>query len=102
MSHEPQAIDSRHLVIVGIVMLVSTVTVLGVCFLIWRTWAASEPLPVQPVGQPRLQARPASDLAAFRRQQAAQDRWEWVDERHATARVPVERAMRLMTREPPR
>lgn len=102
MSHEPQALDSRRLVIVAGVMLVSTVFVLVVCFLIWQSWAASEPLPVRPVDQPRLQAQPAGDLAAFQREQAAQDRWEWVDERHTTARVPIERAMRLMTREPAR
>jgi hypothetical protein len=102
MSHEPQALDSRRLRIVAGVMLASTVFVLAVCFVIWRSWAASEPMPARAAGQPRLQAQPARDLAAFQREQAAQDRWEWADERHTAARVPIERAMRLMTREPAR
>jgi hypothetical protein len=102
MSHEPQGLDSRRLGTLGAIMALSTAMVLAICFLIWRGWVASDPLPANRPGQPALQAHPSRDLTAFRREQAAQDRWKWVDKEHTVARVPVERAIRIMTREPPR
>lgn len=45
---------------------------------------------------PRLQVTPADELATFRRlQQETLDTWEWSDSRHATARIPVSRAIEI-------
>jgi hypothetical protein len=49
---------------------------------------------------PRLQARPADDLAALRaREDAALSAWGWSDRRAGLARVPIERAMELVVEE---
>jgi hypothetical protein len=102
MSHEPQGLDSRRLGLTGVILALSTAFVLAACFVLWKGWVASAPRPVDRSAEPALQTRPTRDLATFRREQAAQDRWEWVDKEHTVARVPVERAMRIMAREPSR
>ena len=66
--------------------------------------AADPPLPKLPearqpyeVKGPRLQADPPADMAALRAaEEEALNRWEWTDENNGVARVPIERAMKLL------
>ena len=47
--------------------------------------------------EPRLQARPAADLARLReREDAELEGWSWADRKAGLARIPIERAMDLL------
>ncbi|MET0256117.1 MAG: hypothetical protein ABWZ85_04480 [Luteibacter sp.] len=102
MSHEPQNLHARGIAWSGVAIGVSACLVMAICFVLWKDWAASEPQPARFPAAPRLQATPASDLDAYRQAQARRDGWGWVDREHRIARVPVDRAMQLMAREPKR
>lgn len=56
---------------------------------------AGRPVVLSPVPPaPRIQARPAEELAALRRQEDERlSGWGWADRRAGLARVPIERAM---------
>jgi hypothetical protein len=52
----------------------------------------------KPVG-PEMQPVPAADMREFRAQeQAALERWQWVDPSRGIAEVPIERAMELVAK----
>lgn len=52
---------------------------------------------VQLPPEPRLQADPVRDLAAFRAdEEARMEAWGWADQSKGLARVPVDRAMELI------
>jgi hypothetical protein len=48
---------------------------------------------------PRLQVAPVADLGTYRHANTPAGEWQWVDETHRTARIPVDRAMRIMAKE---
>lgn len=70
--------------------------VLVIGYLLWNDWAASAPQVAHVPRAPRLQPAPRDDLQAYRSEQARHDTWQWMDAEHRVARVPVDRAMRLM------
>lgn len=50
--------------------------------------------------EPRLQANPSTDLEQFRRsEEAILDSYGWADKANGFARVPIERAMRMLVEE---
>lgn len=102
MSHEPQGLASGRLALAGVILAAGTLLVLILCFFLWRSHVSRSPAVATYPAQPRLQPRPARDLATFRREQKNEDIWGWVDRQHGVARIPVERAMQLMARETPR
>jgi hypothetical protein len=98
MSHESQNLAVHRLRRLALLLAGSTVVVLVTCFFLWRGWVTA-PVPSHRPDEPRLQAEPRRDLDLFRRRQRNADQWGWVDREHGIARIPVERAMRLMAKE---
>lgn len=99
MSHEPQNLHTRAIAWSGVIIGASACVVMAICFLLWKDWAASDPQPAHFPAAPTLQATPDSDLASYRKTQDRRDGWGWVDKEHGVARIPVDRAMRLMAKE---
>jgi len=97
MSHEPQQLASGRLARLAGILAGSAVLVLVACFVLWRAWVTAPP-PASRPGEPELQAQPRRDLETFRRHQRNANEWGWVDREHGIARIPVERAMQLMTK----
>ncbi len=61
--------------------------------------AAPRGTAVSIAGPVRLEPDPAQDIARFRAEKARQiDSYEWLDREHNFARIPIERAMTLLTR----
>jgi hypothetical protein len=100
-------IDLKGIVNVGVWLAVVTVAAFGASWFFYRGLASYErkaldraPSPMREANLPRppagplLQASPEGELAAFRRaEQAKLTSWGWVDQPHAVAHVPVERAI---------
>lgn len=99
MTHQPQDLDTRRIVIAGAVLVGTAALVLLVAFLLWRSWAPPSPSWVQRPPAPRPQRDASHDLASFRRAQRNADHYGWVDREHGIARISVERAMRIMAAE---
>lgn len=101
MSHQRQDLDTRRIAWSGATLLAALLVVLVVCFVLWRSWVPPVPENVHRPPEPRLQPDPTRDLAAYRHAQRNADYWGWVDREHGIARIPVERAMELMAKQPP-
>lgn len=97
---EPASIDSRRVLRVGAAVFA---TAIGLCAVLYW-WVHVKVIPpaaelrtsasIPPV--PRLQAHPERDLESLREaEQRRLDGYEWLDEQHAAARIPVTRAMEL-------
>jgi hypothetical protein len=103
--HEPSRIAVQRVLGVGAVLAVGViVTVIAVCLVLQhrleparaRFNAASAVIPPAP----RLQPRPAADLAELRAQkQALLEGWGWTDRTRQFARIPIERAMAIYARQ---
>ncbi len=51
--------------------------------------------PASSFPEPRLQARPSADMAAFKARETAElNSYGWVDRQHGVVHVPIEQAMR--------
>jgi len=102
--HESSAIATRRILAVGAVLGIAVcVVVVAVSLSLRHVFAPARsaalsgaPLPPPP----RLQANPATDLAATRaRERALLQSWQWTDPGHRFARIPIERAMELYARQ---
>ncbi|HEY4294230.1 hypothetical protein [Luteibacter sp.] len=98
MTHEPQGLATRRLASLAALLAGSTMVVLVACFFLWRGWVTA-PVPSPRAGEPKLQPEPRRDMEMFRRRQRNANEWGWVDRERGVARIPVERAMRLMAKE---
>lgn len=98
MNHEPQGLATRRLARLAALLAGSTVAVMVACFFLWRGWVTA-PVPSPRPGEPKLQTEPRRDLEMFRRRERNANEWGWVDREHGIARIPIERAMRLMADE---
>ncbi|WP_036141465.1 hypothetical protein [Luteibacter sp. 9135] len=96
MSHEPQNLSARRIAIAGASLALAVLVVLAICHVMAAQWASSPEALASLPPQPRLQALPGRDLAGQRDAAAQRDGWAWQDPEHRVARVPVERAMRIM------
>jgi hypothetical protein len=99
MSHEPQNLASRTLIVAGSVLAAFAFLVLAVCMLLDRQWIVPDANVAHYPARPRLQVTPSNDLDTFRKEQRNTEIWGWVDADHRVARIPVARAMQLMAKE---
>jgi hypothetical protein len=99
MSHEPQNLASRQLIIAGAVLALGAALALAACLLLRHSWIVPDNREAHLPSSPRLQVTPSNDLQTFRNQQASNTGWGWVDADHRVARIPVARAMQLMAKE---
>lgn len=102
--HESSAIAVRRVLLVGATLaLAVTLVVIAVSLALGprlaparRAALSATPLPPAP----RLQAQPATELAAVRqRERALLEVWGWADAEHRFARIPIERAMQIYARQ---
>ena len=102
--HESAAIPMRRLLAIGAIVLAVLLLSLVVIRFSLSRWitphhreVVARTTVVPP--PPRLQADPASDIAALDTQKSALlDAWQWTDPQHHFARIPIERAMQLYVR----
>lgn len=99
MSHEPQNLASRKLIIAGGVLIAGALLVLVICVVLDRLWITPDAKVAHYPTGPRLQVTPSRDLDTFRKEQKNTEIWGWVDADHRVARIPVARAMQLMAKE---
>jgi hypothetical protein len=99
-AHESYAVAARRLHWIAAILATSLVAVVLVMYLLAHTWLQTNEPPHGAVPPPpRLQADPATDLAAERaREQAQLDGYAWVDRDAGIARIPVDRAMDILAR----
>lgn len=108
--HESMDIHVRRVLLTGIGLVVLLVAAFCVCaLLIGRLADTSPPTAVQvppenwqrTISIPDVQPNQAYQLRHARRQQQLQlSQYAWVDEDHAFARIPIERAMQLLDQHP--
>ena len=99
--HEPSAIAVRRVLVIGAILALVVLTSVVVLHSVLRDWVmprhaelALRPDVIPP--EPRVQALPQDDLAAFRAQkEALLSHYVWIDASHAYARIPIARAMRI-------
>jgi hypothetical protein len=100
--HEPGDVGARPIVLVAaglvaILLLVAAAS-LGSYRLLHPDRAGGPPAAPAAVPAPRLQSAPASDLTALRRQKDAMlGEYRWIDRRGGVVRIPIDRAMQLMS-----
>jgi hypothetical protein len=99
MSHEPQHLASRKLIVAGATLMTCTALVLVICLFLDRHWIVPDAQLAHYPAAPRLQPAPSRDLETFRTEQGNTQVWGWVDRDHRVARIPVSRAMQLMAKE---
>lgn len=102
-AHESYAVAAGKLHWIAAIMAAVLVGIVVTMYLLFRAWFVAVPLEsvarIPP--SPRLQADPASDLASERRREEARlAAYRWVDRDAGVARIPIERAMRLLSRRP--
>ena len=100
-THEPNVVAARKLHWIIVALGAGLVAIMLLMYLLAHTWLKTSEPPITAIPpQPRLQSRPAVDLAAERaREQALLDSYGWVDRDAGVARIPVERAMELLVRD---
>jgi hypothetical protein len=103
---EPTDVDVRSVAalgaLLGLVVVICAIAVLALTA--WLTRGQTKPdgpitssRPLQQFASPRLQAEPADELAAFKREKARKlQRYAWVDREHGVVQIPIERAMERM------
>jgi hypothetical protein len=100
--HEPGDVDARPIILVAaglaaILVLVAAAS-LGSYRLLRPDRAGETPAAPAEVPAPRLQSAPASDLVALRRQKNAMlDEYRWIDRQGGVVRIPIDRAMQLLS-----
>ena len=99
--HEPSGIAVKRIVAIGAILAVSlTAMALVIVLVLHQLIEPARSRSHEHVGAipppPRLQAHPATDLAALRLRERTQlESWGWSDERAQLAHIPIERAMAL-------
>lgn len=98
-SHESYEVFAGRLHWIGALVAASLIGILWLMYGLAHTWLA--PLPriehVQPPVRPRLQPYPQIELQAVRtREREALRQYQWVDQSHGIARIPIERAMEII------
>jgi hypothetical protein len=99
-AHESYAVAARRLHWVAAILAASLTAIVLLMYVLAHTWLqTTESAPGAIPPEPRLQSDPSSDLAAERtREQAQLDGYAWVDRDAGIARIPVDRAMDILTR----
>lgn len=98
--HEPDRVNGHALRRVAGIGLAALLTVLAASYAYWRHLFPPPPVTTVLPPQPRLQTHAPQDLAQLRAaQQARLQRYAWNDGSHATAQVPIERAMQLLAQQ---
>jgi hypothetical protein len=109
--HERSDVSVSGVFLFGLVLIVSAVII---HFIVWgmmhyftkREAQSGRPLPTfvvrppraQTIPEPRLQVSPQEDLQSMRAEEdAILDHYDWVDQQTQIVRIPVERAMQLLT-----
>jgi hypothetical protein len=113
VSHERRDVDLRRVLRAGAGVLALLLFALGFVWGLWGTLERRRAARDQPVSRlaerlgrrtppaPRLQAQPIDDLRALRAWEDERlEAWAWVDREAGLARIPIERAMALLAREP--
>jgi hypothetical protein len=100
--HESQEPSLRGLTVASLVLAGAIVVAVGVCLgLVALFGGFQRPLARaehHPMPEPRLQPHPLSDRARYdERQRAKLTRYVWVDRGGGIVRIPVARAMRILT-----
>lgn len=98
-AHESYAVAASRLHWIALIMLLSLAAVVATMYLLFKLWLSNAPAisAAQLPPAPRLQAHPVGDLAAERAREHQQlDSYAWKDATHATARIPIDRAMQLL------
>lgn len=98
-AHESYAVAAGKLHWIAAIMAAVLVAIVMTMYLLFRAWLAAAPLEtvtqIPPI--PRLQPHPARDLASERdREQARLSGYRWMDRDAGVARIPIERAMRVL------
>lgn len=99
-AHESYAVAARRLHWVAVILAGSLAGIVLLMYVLAHTWLRTNPSLIGTVPpQPRLQANPAADLAAERRREEGMlEGYAWVDRKRGIARIPVRRAMDILTR----
>jgi hypothetical protein len=100
-AHESYAVAARRLHGIAAILGGSLVGIVLLMYALAHTWLRTTSPPIGTVPpQPRLQADPATDLAAERRREEGMlEGYAWVDRGRGVARIPVRRAMEILARD---
>jgi hypothetical protein len=105
--HERRDVEVRRLVLFGVGLTVTVGLSLIAMWLLFAYFASHQPpgTPASPLAAaheipptPRLQVTPQADLAQMRRaEDAVLNSYGWVDRKAGTVRIPMDRAIELLT-----
>ncbi|MEI7035329.1 hypothetical protein [Fulvimonas yonginensis] len=101
-AHESYAVAAGTLHWAAVILALSLLAIVLAVYMWARPSLSEGGQPVRPIPpQPRLQADPAADIATVRALQRARlESYQWMDEGHTVARIPIERAMALLAASP--
>lgn len=96
-AHEKTDLQPKYVLYFAIALVV---TGAAIFVAIWWMFHTFEPEPArlerQPVPEPRLQINPQGDLEKLQRQEEEMlSTYGWIDRNQGTARIPIDRAMKL-------
>ncbi|MFP3559387.1 hypothetical protein SB861_53575 [Paraburkholderia sp. SIMBA_049] len=105
-SHAPNEVSVRGIVWGGVAIAVGIMLVAVAAWLLWHWWGA--PSGARPYGGPNtrnvpkvtppgLQSAPLQERAQYQAEKRKLlESWQWLDQQHGIARIPIEEAMRIM------
>ncbi|MBP0588325.1 hypothetical protein J8I87_01025 [Paraburkholderia sp. LEh10] len=105
-SNAPNQVSVRGVVWGGAAIAISIVLVVVAAWLLWQWWGAPSGAPphgarnagsVTQVPPPALQGSPRQERAHYQAEKRKLlESWQWIDQQHGIARIPIEEAMRIM------
>lgn len=96
---EPASVATRPVLVIALGFL-GFVALSLMALRTYYAWSVREPVvsPPRAFAQPQLQSNPRADLARLQTEQAGRlQGYAWVDRADGVARIPIERAMQLLS-----
>ncbi|CAD6561294.1 hypothetical protein ACFQ3P_37835 [Paraburkholderia sabiae] len=102
----PNEVSVRGVVWGGVAIAVSIALVVVAAWLLWHWWGAPSGAPphgarntgtVSQAPSPALQSSPRQERAQYEAEKRKLlESWQWIDQQHGIARIPIEEAMRII------